>query len=634
MASTQSERDALDQVLSRMKNLDMPSQLYAEATTTQMMAIERTWNHYCRMRKVNAGHELEKPNALLNLRYRDLSLFVLREPGTLATHLMLTVQLTKVKHQRVKGKAEPAFTFNVDANPFLYIVSHIIVLAIADQAFADPELDSPNKVLQLGIHDPNAHSITINWDEAKLDQPVFRFHERGADGLGISRHRIVLYSSINRWLKRLGQEAGFLKPVKTYSLRRGAGNAFNDDPAMTSAVRNLILTHSDTKVFERNYLSRHVRFDTKSVYLGEPAKHDLVRAANSMSRTIDPQRPYTLTSEEKQKGFAQQDVHDARVARDGLQNELTNLKKSKNWDKVQCCREKLERANLKLKSVVASERKALLDKIRSQHDQLKAFQDIRLQLHGAKPGHSEEMRFWWSGISFVFEQRARLARSAAAVFQSGSSVEDSERAQVLQDMCTLCGLHEARRNKSISTAPRDKADADYESEDAVEANANNFSAIPQSELPDVERPCLTSWCIFCYSEAAKNPSIRFDFKSPSNMRRHDVTWGQIYNEFQRRFPDNPRSVKALKSRYYRRQTPEDVPLREGKPHARPCLTSKFAVQPPVVSPPMTQSKPLPPPHGTIINLHPNLTLELVSYIPTMLRNEDGREDYVVDQATG
>jgi len=64
-----------------------------------------------------------------------------------------------------------------------------------------------------------------------------------------------------------------------------------DDPDSNEAVRNLVLDHVSSMIFQRNYLSRMIRYDTQAANRGTASRGDLIVASHWMSRMIDPRRP-------------------------------------------------------------------------------------------------------------------------------------------------------------------------------------------------------------------------------------------------------------------------------------------------------------------------------------------------------
>ena len=64
-----------------------------------------------------------------------------------------------------------------------------------------------------------------------------------------------------------------------------------NDPNSNEAVRNLMLDHATSIIFQRNYLSRMIRYDTQATYRDTASRESLIIASHRMSRMIDPRRP-------------------------------------------------------------------------------------------------------------------------------------------------------------------------------------------------------------------------------------------------------------------------------------------------------------------------------------------------------
>jgi Protein of unknown function (DUF3435) len=63
-------------------------------------------------------------------------------------------------------------------------------------------------------------------------------------------------------------------------------------------MQNLILQHSSIDTFLKHYLDRNINVDVQNIYRGQAPQRDLMRFACSMSRSIDPRRPWKLTAEQ------------------------------------------------------------------------------------------------------------------------------------------------------------------------------------------------------------------------------------------------------------------------------------------------------------------------------------------------
>lgn len=62
-----------------------------------------------------------------------------------------------------------------------------------------------------------------------LDVPVFRGPKQTTQGFRTSLDEALIYGKYHDWVKRLGEETGFVQVMTTYCLRRATGNAINDE---------------------------------------------------------------------------------------------------------------------------------------------------------------------------------------------------------------------------------------------------------------------------------------------------------------------------------------------------------------------------------------------------------------------
>ena len=54
------------------------------------------------------------------------------------------------------------------------------------------------------------------------------------------------------------------------------------------------MNYTNSAIFQRNYLSRIIRYDIQAVYGGTAPRTELIQAANRISRRIDPRRSKEL----------------------------------------------------------------------------------------------------------------------------------------------------------------------------------------------------------------------------------------------------------------------------------------------------------------------------------------------------
>lgn len=67
----------------------------------------------------------------------------------------------------------------------------------------------------------------------------------------------------------------------------------NDGPDVSNELQNVMLQHASIGTFVRHY-SVGIHVDGQAIVRGMPAQKQLMRFACSMSRPIDPRRPYRL----------------------------------------------------------------------------------------------------------------------------------------------------------------------------------------------------------------------------------------------------------------------------------------------------------------------------------------------------
>ena len=125
----------------------------------------------------------------------------------------------------------------MDNNPLFCVISHIVALACDDEAFLVPSI-TPRVVFTLGVR-PGLNCQPIQWHEKIKDKPVFRASSPPEREKGNEVYKPLPYSRYQEWVKRLGEETGFVQVLTTYCLRRAAGNAINGKPRRVEPRKRL-----------------------------------------------------------------------------------------------------------------------------------------------------------------------------------------------------------------------------------------------------------------------------------------------------------------------------------------------------------------------------------------------------------
>lgn len=102
-------------------------------------------------------------------------------------------------------------------------ILHFLALAFADNAFASPHISNLDDIYQIRIENFK-ESIELSWKKEMMKVPVFRRPVRRLNGMDISSNMAEQYDHFRTDLLRLGKNAGFMPPLTSYCLRRGAAD--------------------------------------------------------------------------------------------------------------------------------------------------------------------------------------------------------------------------------------------------------------------------------------------------------------------------------------------------------------------------------------------------------------------------
>ncbi|KAJ5471584.1 hypothetical protein N7530_008941 [Penicillium desertorum] len=240
-----------------------------------------------------------RPGALLKLRFQDLKLTLVRDPngGRPRLFIYLRPEFTKSFLGEKESNTFPIPEIIFD--PTLVLSPHVFLLGILFRIGAfksiskdGPVMDCPEKLYRLRVlHGLGEQELKLK-DEI-LDQNVFCQALREPDGIRIALEERLTRGWLSYRMKRGGEITGFAEVAKPYCLRYGAAKAFNDSPDVSNELQNVMLQHASIDTFVRHY-SVGIHVDAQAIVRGLPAQKQLMRFACSMSRSIDPRRPYRL----------------------------------------------------------------------------------------------------------------------------------------------------------------------------------------------------------------------------------------------------------------------------------------------------------------------------------------------------
>ncbi|KAI1913309.1 hypothetical protein LOZ12_002725 [Ophidiomyces ophidiicola] len=243
---------------------------------------------YCRL----AGYTGNRPEALLNLRYRHLQLTLVRDPGS--EHPRLVIELTAEFTKGFLGMKD-ANTFplpEVIYDPTLILSPHVLLLGMLFhiKAFQSPNIDCPENLYSLNVL-PGLNEQRLPLREELANKYVFCEAIQQGEVVRLALDLKYSYGKLKYRMKKGGEITGFFQIVKPYVLRNGAAKAYNKSPDVSEPLQNLILQHSRIDTLLKHYLDRNITADVLSIYRGLEPQKAIMDMLCSMSRSIDPRRP-------------------------------------------------------------------------------------------------------------------------------------------------------------------------------------------------------------------------------------------------------------------------------------------------------------------------------------------------------
>ncbi|KAH7119589.1 C2H2 finger domain protein [Dendryphion nanum] len=392
------------------------------------------------------GFTANRPRALLGLCYRHIQVTLLRDPEGGPHHILLefTFEFTKeflgIKDiLQIDSGADMSSrnTFPIPERIYdesLIFSPHVFLLGMLfyDGAFAAYNLTSPEELSKLSI--PSVRNdLPLRLNRKLDDTPVFRRADRGPSGWAISDKEPLLYSTLLPWIKALGRITGFRQVARPYSLRYAGGKAFNENGNVKDTMQNLMMGHASIRTFEKHYLSRRITVDTQAVVRGIRPQEALMRAACTMSRTIDPRRPQRLTAEESAS------VNDLPPIRD-LLGRRERLKR--NLGKGATQHPLYTDINREINREKQRQRHQLLQDITKRWEYEQPVRDVENQLAGVE-SNDDAMAAVIAADAMGPEQK-ELVEAAHAPPGETQQAEIGRRSRAIGAVVAYCGIVEGR----------------------------------------------------------------------------------------------------------------------------------------------------------------------------------------------
>lgn len=228
---------------------------------------------------------------------------------------------------------------------------------------------------------------------------------------------------------------------------------------VSEAMQNLMMGHASITTFLRHYLPRRITVDTQAVVRGIQPQTALMRAACTMSRSIDHRRPRRLTPEQSASVNNEPSVRFLLNRREQLKRTTKNATRHPTY-KALGSKINQERQRL---------RHALLQDVKERWEREQPVRDIEQQLAGEEI--KDDPKPLYDAMPPAQEELAESVLSTPGTTVEG---EMNRRNKAIRAVTLYCSIQEEGMNltragaRSRNTVPLVKSQLEHE-EEALEA---------------------------------------------------------------------------------------------------------------------------------------------------------------------
>jgi len=445
-----------------------------------------------------AGGTGNRPKALLQLRFRDISVALLPDPqGSEWPRVVIDWKFENTKGYLGAKDTNEIPIPDILNEPCLLLCPHTTFLSLAflSSAFAVTDL-TPATLYSLKVP-PGSGQLLIPWKESMKDVYVFRKLLRTPLGVELSDEHLP-YDFLRTQLRRVGELTNFAFPVGAYCFRRGHGEALNNTTGISEAQRNLCMGHApNSTVFQRNYLSRHITISTHDAFRNLPQQTELIRAATGMSRTIDKRRPRFLSPTQVDQARRHPKVQALLRLRECYKQRI----KSRGGTIKGHRGTRLFEQYCKIKRAYISEfefqKKALLSEVKRKFREEQPVVDILHQIHGLDLQDNDDDATEPSSLS---SERLQVLDALLTITPPAADKDRSRRIAAIEAMITLGQLQDGHQ---FPVRP-------------VEAGRQSMT-----RSTPLTKTCKQTQCFLCLGNAKASAHRRVkEFHSKGDLKKH------------------------------------------------------------------------------------------------------------------
>jgi hypothetical protein len=274
-----------------------------------------------------------------------------------------------------------------------------------------------------------------------------------------------------------------------------------------------MMDHGDIRTFLKHYLQRRVTVDSRAVYLQQAPQESIMRAACTMSRWIDVNRPWGLTTQQSLSVNKDPQIEAMMQSRTKLRQRLERSGKGKAVDHPQYQDLSRQISNEKQRL-----RYALIKEVQQRYDQEQPVKEVERQLAGIKLEVDPKLASYFSDETPP-EQKHLIEMLMLAPPGTTYKEEVRRRNNATNAVTAYCGFQEGETDKRqkrptglgkpevISAIDQPVADR------AKQALETAMLAVFKENRPTI--------CFLCLGNEKLLLSKRvFSFSSPTDLGKH------------------------------------------------------------------------------------------------------------------
>jgi hypothetical protein len=210
---------------------------------------------------------------------------------------------------------------------------------------------------------------------------------------------------------------------------------------VSEAMQNLMMGHASIMTFLRHYLSRRITVDTQAVVRGIQPQTALMRAACTMSRSIDHRRPRRLTPEQSASINNDPSVRSLLEQREQLKRTIPDATKHPKYKALAS----------KINQERQRQRHALLQAVKERWEREQPVRDVEQQLAGGRIKDDPEQ------VHYAMPP-AQEELADSVLSQPGTTIEEElfRRNRAIRAVMLYCRLEEGGMNPTRMKREKEK----------------------------------------------------------------------------------------------------------------------------------------------------------------------------------